>query len=62
MVLVLAKCGKISNAQADGSAVTNVLKRLSQLLEKVVTAIIKKLSQLSREVVTAIMRQFSQLS
>ena len=54
MVLVLVKCGKISNAQADGSAVTIVLKRLSQLLEKTVTAIMKKLSQLSGKAVTAV--------
>ena len=27
MVLVLAKCGKISDVQADGSTVTAVLKR-----------------------------------
>ena len=54
MVLILAKCGKISNAQAAGSAVTTVLKILSQLLGKAVTAIMKKLSQLSGKAVTAI--------
>ena len=59
MGLVLAKCGKISNAQAVRSAVTAVLKRLSQLSGKVVTTIMKKLSQLSGKVVTAIVRQLS---
>ena len=57
MVLVLAKCGKISNAQVARSAITTVLKRLSQLLGKVVTAIMKKLSQLSGKAVTAVIRQ-----
>ena len=57
MVLVLVKCGKISNAQVDGSAITTVLKGLSQLSKKAVTTIMKKLSQLSGKVVTAIMRQ-----
>ena len=57
MVLVLAKCGKITNAQADGSAVITILKRLSQLLGKIMTTIMKKLSQLSGKFVTAIMRQ-----
>ena len=56
MVLVLAKCEKISNAQAVGSAVIVVLKRLSQLLGKAVTAIMKKLSQLSGKAVIVIMR------
>ena len=57
MVLILAKCGKISNAQAAGSVVTTVLKILSQLSRKAVTTIMKKLSQLSGKVVTDIMRQ-----
>ena len=47
MVLVLAKCGKISDVQVAGSAVTAVLKRLFQLSGKTVTTIMKKLSQLS---------------
>ena len=62
MVLVLAKCGKISNAQAARSTVTAVLKRLSQLSGKVVAVIMKKLSQLSGKAVTAIMKKLSQLS
>ena len=53
MVLILAKCGKINNAQAARSAVTAVLKKLSQLLgkkspncqEKAMTAILRQLSQ-----------------
>ena len=57
MVLVLSKCGKISNAQAAELAVIAVLKRLSQLSGKAVTIIMKKLSQLLGKVVTAIMRQ-----
>ena len=36
MVLVLAKCGKISDVQAARSAVTDVLKRLFQLSGKAV--------------------------
>ena len=59
MVLVLAKCGKISNAQAVGSTVTVVLKRLFQLLGKAVTAIMKKLFQLSGKAVTVIMKRLS---
>ena len=47
MVLILAKCEKISNGQAARSVVTAVLKRLSQLLGKVVIAIMRQLSQLS---------------
>ena len=43
MVLVLAKCEKISNTQAAGSAVTFVLKKLSQLSGKVMTAIMRQL-------------------
>ena len=62
LVLVLAKGEKISNAQAAGSAVTAILKRLSQLSGKVVTAIMKKLSQPLGKAVTTIMRQLSQLS
>ena len=62
LVLVLAKCGKIGNAQAAGSAVIAVLKRLSQLSGKAVTVIMKKLSQLSGKVVTTIMKKLSQLS
>ena len=54
MILVLSKCGKISNAQVAVSAITAVLKRLSQLSGKTVTAIMKKLSQLLGKVVTAI--------
>ena len=57
MVLVLAKCEKISNAQAAGLAVTVVLKRLSQLSRKTVTAVMKKLFQLSGKAMIAIMRQ-----
>ena len=56
MVLVLVKCGKISNAQVARSAVIAVLKKLSQLSGKDVTAIMKKLSQLLGKAVTAIMR------
>ena len=49
MVLVLAKCGKISNAQAAGSAVTAILKKAVLVVrkncdsyyEKVVTAVRK---------------------
>ena len=62
MVLVLAKCGKISNAQAAGSTVTAVLKRLFQLSGKAVIAIMKKLSQLLGKAVIAIMEKLSQLS
>ena len=51
MVLVLAKCGKISNVQAAESAVIAILKTLFQLSRKAVTAIMKKLSQLSRKAV-----------
>ena len=40
MVLVLAKCEKINNAQATGSAIIVVL-------EKMVIVVLKKLSQLS---------------
>ena len=40
MVLVLAKCGKINNAQSVGSAIIVVL-------EKLVIVVLKKLSQLS---------------
>ena len=47
LVLVLAKCGKISNAQAAGSTIIAVLKILSQLSGKAMTAIIRQLSQLS---------------
>ena len=57
LVLVLAKCGKISNAQVVGLVVTTVLKKLSQLSGKVVTTIMKKLSQLSGKVVTTSMKQ-----
>ena len=42
---------KIDNVQAARSAVTTVLKGLSQLSRKVVTAIMKKLSQLSGKTV-----------
>ena len=57
MVLVLAKCGKISNAQAAGSTVT--------AFRIAVTAVLKKLSQLSgkscdsypKTTVTAVIRQ-----
>ena len=59
MVLVLSKCGKISNAQAAELAVIAVLKGLSQLSGKVMITIMKKLSQLLGKVVTAIMRQLS---
>ena len=62
LVLVLAKCRKISNVQAAGSAVTAILKRLFQLSGKAVTTIMKKLSQLSGKAVTAIMKKLSQLS
>ena len=34
MVLVLVKCGKISNAQAIGSAVTTVLKKVVPVVRK----------------------------
>ena len=62
MVLVLAKCEKISNVQAIRSAIAAVLKRLFQLSGKVVTTIMRKLSQLSGKVVTAIIEKLSQLS
>ena len=39
--LISAKCGKISNAKAVRSAVTFVLKRLSQLLGKAVTTVMR---------------------
>ena len=61
MGLVLAKCEKISNAQAVRSAVTAVLKRLSQLSGKVVTTIMKKLSQLSRKAVCFGQKQKGQM-
>ena len=57
MVLVLAKCRKISDVQVAGSAVIAVLKRLFQMSRKVVTTIRKKLSQLSGKAVTAIMKK-----
>ena len=62
MVLVLAKCGKISNVQTAKLAVTAILKTLFQLSRKAVTAIMKKLSQLSGKAVIAIMKKLSQLS
>ena len=70
MVLVLPKCGKISNAQAAGSAVTAILKKAVPTVkkscnnyhEKAVTTIMKKLSQMSGKAMMAIMRQLSQLS
>ena len=34
MVLVLAKCGKISNVQAVGSAITAVLKKVVPTVKK----------------------------
>ena len=34
MVLVLAKCGKISDVQAAGSAVTAVLKKVVPVVKK----------------------------
>jgi len=49
--LILARCGKINNVQAAGSAITAVLKRLFQLSGKTVTTIMKKLSQLSGKAV-----------
>ena len=39
--LVSAKCGKISNAKVVRSAVTFVLKRLSQLSGKAMTAVMR---------------------
>ena len=70
MVLILAKCGKISNARAAGSAIIAILKKAVPTVkkscdnyhEKAVTTIMKKLSQMSRKAVMAIMRQLSQLS
>ena len=34
MVLVLAKCGKINNVQAAGSAITAVLKKAVRVVKK----------------------------
>ena len=34
MVLVLAKCGNINNAQADGSAITTILKKVVPAVRK----------------------------
>ena len=61
MVLVLAKCGKISDVQAAGSAVTAVLKRLFQLLRKAVTTIMINLSQLSGKTVCFGQKQKGQM-
>ena len=61
MVLVLAKCRKISDVQAAGSAVTAVLKKLFQLLRKAVTTIMKKLSQLSGKTVCFGQKQKGQM-
>ena len=54
--MVLAKCGKNSNVHAVGSAVTTILKKLSQLSgkscdnypETTVTAVIRQLFALGR--------------
>ena len=63
MVLVLAKCGKISNAQVVRSAIIAVLKRLFQLSscdnyhEKAVPAIRKSYDSYHEIAVIAVIRQ-----
>ena len=43
LVLVFSQMRKISNVKATWSAVTSILKKLFQLLGKVITAIIRQL-------------------
>ena len=65
MVLVLAKCGKISDVQAVGSAVTAVLKKAVPVVrkscdsyhEKAVLAIRKSCDNYHETTVTAIIKK-----
>jgi len=65
LVLVLAKCGKISNVQAAGLAVTAVLKKAVLAVkksydsyhEKAVPAVRKNCDNYHETTVTAVIRQ-----